>query len=65
MTGTNGRTRATFVTDWQYAMVLLAQMLVLPANLLLAAPSGSDRGGSKRRGGGIGGSGVLPELHFQ
>lgn len=61
MTGMNGKTRASIVTGWQFIMVLLALMLVLPANPLPAAPSSGDRGSGKK-GGGIGGSGVLPKL---
>lgn len=64
MTGMNGKTRASFVTDWQFVVVLLALLPVLPANTLLAALSGGHRGGAKK-GGGIGGSGVQPQPHFQ
>jgi hypothetical protein len=54
MTGMNGKIRATFVTDWQFVVVILA---LLPATPLLAVLSGVDRSGGKK-GGGIGGSGV-------
>lgn len=55
MTGMNGKIRVTFVTDWLFALVLLALLPGLPANPLQAASSGGDRGGGKK-GGGIGGS---------
>jgi hypothetical protein len=51
------------MANWQHVITLLALLLLLLVYHLQAAPCSGKRGG--KDGGGIGGSGVQPELHFQ